>query len=398
MSEGGDQSTAPVIALALSGGGARAMAFHLGCMRALHDRGLLERVAVLSTVSGGSVIGACWAYWNCDFAEFDRRMISLLRGGIQGSILRSALFSVETFKIAATIVFNGIPAALIGVVRMALRILRLALRIPTAFADNWLAGLSRGLPIWGSLSTAFERALRRELFDDAKVGDVKRGGLEVVINACDLRTGTAFRFGSVSSGGWRYGRIKDNNITVAKAVAASAAFPLLLSPLVERFEFERQGRVSNERVVLTDGGVFDNLGVTVLEPGRDAAVSVNTYSVSHIISANAGAGQASGDSSPFWWAGRVNQSFKTVHRKVQDAAYGRLHRFVDSGDLQGFGMIYLGQLDTRQPNRPDDLVPRESVYQYPTDFAAMSRKNLEALGRRGEQLTHAIIDRYLADV
>jgi NTE family protein len=243
MSEGGDQSTAPVIALALSGGGARAMAFHLGCMRALHDRGLLERVAVLSTVSGGSVIGACWAYWNCDFAEFDRRMISLLRGGIQGSILRSALFSVETFKIAATIVFNGIPAALIGVVRMALRILRLALRIPTAFADNWLAGLSRGLPIWGSLSTAFERALRRELFDDAKVGDVKRGGLEVVINACDLRTGTAFRFGSVSSGGWRYGRIKDNNITVAKAVAASAAFPLLLSPLVERFEFERQGRV-----------------------------------------------------------------------------------------------------------------------------------------------------------
>ncbi len=394
----GNQPTDPVIALALSGGGARAMAFHLGCMRALQDRGLLQKVEVLSTVSGGSVIGACWAYWDCDFAEFDRRMIAMLREGIQASILSSALLSVETFKIAATLVFTAIPAAFIGVARMALRILRLTLRTPTAVAENWLARLSRGLPIWGSLSTAFERALRRNLFGDAKLGDVKRKGLEVVINACDLRTGTAFRFGSASSGGWRYGRITDNDIAVAKAVASSAAYPLLLPPLVEEFQFQRQGRVFNERIVLTDGGVFDNLGVTVLEPGRDAAVSVNTYSISHIISANAGAGQASGDSSPFWWVGRVTQSFETVHRKVQDAAYGRLHQFVESGALQGFGMIYLGQLDARLPNRPDDLVPRKSVYQYPTDFAAMSRKNLDALSRRGEQLTHAIIDRYLADL
>jgi NTE family protein len=48
----------PKIALALSGGGARAMAFHLGCLRALHDLGILDRVRVLLTVSGGSVIGA----------------------------------------------------------------------------------------------------------------------------------------------------------------------------------------------------------------------------------------------------------------------------------------------------------------------------------------------------
>ena len=51
---------APKIGLALSGGGSRAIAFHLGCLRALNRLGLLERVAVLSTVSGGSVIGACF--------------------------------------------------------------------------------------------------------------------------------------------------------------------------------------------------------------------------------------------------------------------------------------------------------------------------------------------------
>jgi len=222
------------------------------------------------------------------FAELDNRITSLLRKGIQGSILCSALFSIETFKIAATIVCNAIPAALIGLVRMALHLFRLALRLPTALAENWLAGLSRRLPIWGSLSTAFERALRRQLFGDAKLADVRRKGLEVVINTCDLRTQTAFRFGSA---GWRYGHIRDNDIEVAKAVAASAAFPLLLPPLVEDFDFERQKQISAKRVVLTDGGVFDNLGVNVVEPERDGAVSVHTYSVSHIISANAGVGQ-----------------------------------------------------------------------------------------------------------
>jgi NTE family protein len=398
MSKTREQSADPIIALALSGGGARAMAFHLGCMRALHDRGLLQRVTVLSTVSGGSVIGACWAYWDCDFAEFDKRISSLLRNGLQGSILWSSLLSVEALKIIATIVITAIPTALIGIVRIGLRILRRILGLPTNFVENLLCQLSGSLPIWGSLSTAFEHALRRKLFGQTKLSDVKRQNLEVVINACDLRTGTAFRFGSLTSGGWRYGRIKDNDISVAKAVASSAAFPLLLPPLMERFIFERHGHVSSTRVVLTDGGVFDNLGTNVLEPGRDAAVSVNTRQVSHIISANAGAGQANGDGSPFWWLGRVAQSFGTVHRKVQDAAYTRLHRFVENGELRGFGMIYLGQMDARLPNRPDELVPRESVYQYPTDFAPMTQANLEALAQRGEQLAHAIIDRYLADL
>ena len=34
------------IGLALSGGGSRAIAFHLGCLRALNQLGLLDRVSV----------------------------------------------------------------------------------------------------------------------------------------------------------------------------------------------------------------------------------------------------------------------------------------------------------------------------------------------------------------
>ena len=45
-----------MIGLALSGGGSRAMAFHLGCLRALNDLDILDRIGVLSTISGGSVM------------------------------------------------------------------------------------------------------------------------------------------------------------------------------------------------------------------------------------------------------------------------------------------------------------------------------------------------------
>ena len=46
------------IALALSGGGFRASIFHLGMLRRLAELGWLPEVDVISTVSGGSIVGA----------------------------------------------------------------------------------------------------------------------------------------------------------------------------------------------------------------------------------------------------------------------------------------------------------------------------------------------------
>ena len=49
----------PELGLALSGGGLRSALYSLGVLRALHEKGVLKNVDVLSTVSGGSYIG----YW-----------------------------------------------------------------------------------------------------------------------------------------------------------------------------------------------------------------------------------------------------------------------------------------------------------------------------------------------
>jgi predicted acylesterase/phospholipase RssA len=49
------------IALALSGGGYRAAAFHLGTMDFLARIGMLEKVTMSSTVSGATITGAKYA-------------------------------------------------------------------------------------------------------------------------------------------------------------------------------------------------------------------------------------------------------------------------------------------------------------------------------------------------
>jgi NTE family protein len=46
------------IGLALSGGGYRAAAFHLGTIKCLERLKLLDKVDVISTISGGSIAGA----------------------------------------------------------------------------------------------------------------------------------------------------------------------------------------------------------------------------------------------------------------------------------------------------------------------------------------------------
>jgi NTE family protein len=366
-------------------------------MRALNDKGILGQVKVMSTVSGGSVIGAAWAYSNDDFTVFDRRMIAVLRRGLTRDILGEAFFGPEALRILASLAV-AIPAFLIlSPMSVLVRLLGFIPGIPVASLHRVLIRIGDTLPIWGNLTTAFQQALIRRVFGPTTLEQVLRPHLDVIIGAADLRTGTAFRFGSARSGGWRYGTVSGEPILVAKAVAASAAFPLLLPPIVERFAFQTGSQKTEDTVVLTDGGVYENLGVAVLEPGR-ADDAIFRYPVTHIISLNAGPGQFEIGRASYGFAGRIMRSFDAVYRKAQDAAYQRLHAHVAHGDLAGFGMVYLGQQDARLPWRQPDFIGRDLVRDYPTNFSPMRDADIELLTKRGEQLTHIIVERYLKDL
>lgn len=47
--------------------------------------------------------------------------------------------------------------------------------------------------------------------------------MEIVIGACELRKGTAFRFGNVCSGNGRFGKDEHNDVDLAFAVTALAS-------------------------------------------------------------------------------------------------------------------------------------------------------------------------------
>jgi NTE family protein len=219
--------------------------------------------------------------------------------------------------------------------------------------------------------------------------------IHVVINACELRTGTAFRFGTRESGSSRYGHLSDNTIPVAHAVAASAAYPIFLPAIDERLEFvDLDSQTRTERVLLTDGGVYDNLGTSCLLPGRSQRHSTNVHPVDFIIAADAGHGTFDDDAYPMWWPTRTKRSFEAIYRKTQDAGRTILHDARAAGRLSGFAMPYLGQRDRALPWQPPDLVPRSAVAGYPTNFSKMTDHDIDTLARRGEQLTRLTIEHH----
>lgn len=364
----------PDVGLALSGGGSRAIAFHLGCLRALNDRGLLERVHVISGVSGGSVIAGMYAYGEGDFSSFDRSVVAFLEDGLIDTI---------TKKLCSW---------------------RMWLKWPEAAVAGALAALAslvkRNPPFVRRFSrtSAFETALATRIFGNRRLTDATRGNVNVVFNSCELRTGTAFRFGNRESGNWRLGKLVNNSIPVAHAVAASAAYPALLPSIDEKATVVKDGHRYEERVVLTDGGIYDNLGVTCMEPERSPDFGFNTYRPSYIICCDAGHGQFDGSEIPFWWPSRMKRSFESVFRKAQDSTRHRLHSYGAQASFRGFILSYLGQQDDRLPHTPPDLVRRQEVSGYPTDFSPMPSDMIRLLSLRGEQLTRLLLARWCPNI
>ena len=312
------------VGLALSGGGSRAIAFHLGCLRALRDRRALERVRVISGVSGGSVAAAAYAYSEGSFADFEAMIEELLRRGLQREIMRRAILSPHALASAGAGIFSGGAALGAGVL-------------------GKLTGRPYQPPLrrWASRTDALEATLAHRLFGERDLSVARRDEVDVIINACDLRSGSAARFGSRESGIWRLGRFTEP-IPIATAVAASAAYPLLLPSMDRSFEVERRDNSRRkERILLTDGGIFDNLGTSGLEPGRSEQYSYNVFEVQQIVACDAGRGLLA-DAFPVGLFGRMGRSFEATHRKVQDASRGRLHGFAARGELVGFAMPYLG--------------------------------------------------------
>lgn len=352
----------PRVGLAFSGGGFRATAFGLGALRALHDRGVLPDVRVVSGISGGSLLTAMWAYGPEAFGEFDDTVTELLAHGLQMELVRRTFTSRR--MMANTV--SAMSAALPG---------------------------GKRRPRRSSRTEALVDALGSRPFGAKQLAEVTHRELTTVISATDLSTGNAVRFGSEVSSCSPHGVIS-GPVPVADAVAASAAFPVLLPQMNRTYTFTRaDGTEHTETMLMTDGGVYDNLGLSPLLPGRSRQHTSHVYDLDYIIAVDAGPGRTA-PRAPNFMLGRLKRSFEIAHTRNQDGSRARVHELAATGQVKGIVYSYLGMSDSRLPVPVADLVERQQVARYPTNFARMTPYDLQVITTRGEQLTRALIEFY----
>jgi NTE family protein len=375
----------PKIGIALSGGGSRAIAFHLGCLRTLQANGILQRARAMSTVSGGSVIGAMYACHEGTFAEFEDHIRAVLRSGFVTPALRAAFMTREGSKAAAALVMLLATWALLVPFRCVAAVLSPTVRGGGVAPERWMPRR------FASRTTILRHALDAMIFKGKLLGDLPTDRPRLIAIATELRTGSAFYFGRQYAGSWRFGMIDPAQIAVAHAVAASAAHPLFLPTLDDYVTFRKHdGSLRTERVTLSDGGIYDNLGLAPLWPDRDRDTSIGVEEIDTIVACRAGYGLRTNDASIFVKA-RLRAALGAMHGRAQNATMKRLYDLKGAGKIQHFVLPYLDQDDERLAFPPAGLVRRASVAGYPTNFSAMPDEWIERLSKRGEQLPLAVI-------
>jgi NTE family protein len=218
----------PGTALCLSGGGYRAMVFHVGVLWRLNEAGLLPGLKRVSSVSGGSVTAGVLA-------------LNWSRLGFDGD-------GVGT----------GFVPAVVEPVR--------AMAREHIDVSAVLGGL---LSPFSTISDRVVKAYRKHLFGKATLQDLPDEP-RFVFNATNLESGVLMRLSKPYLADYRVGRVLHPDLSLAVAVAASSAFPPFLSPCTVDLTHEDwvtdpgndlAQAAYREEIALSDGGVYDNLGI-----------------------------------------------------------------------------------------------------------------------------------------
>ena len=217
----------PGIGLCLSGGGYRAMLFHVGAFWRLNEFGYLPKLDRISSVSGGSITaGLLGLHWSS--LAFDQN-------GVAQNFEQQFITPIREFAGMTT--------------------------------DVW--AILGGMLGPGTIGDRVADAYRNHLFGANTLQSLPDHPL-FVINTTNVQSGVLCRFSKPYMWDYRVGQIKNPTIELAIAVAASSAFPPVLSPVQlsvkpslftpgtgTDLEFEPY----TSHMILTDGGVYDNLGL-----------------------------------------------------------------------------------------------------------------------------------------
>lgn len=245
------------LGLSLSGGGYRAAAFHLGTMKKLNELGILQKINVLSTISGGSITGAFYCSQNTTFAAFEAEMKKILANQ---SVIRYILTSLTFFRtllfflvfIAAAVYVLFTNYAWLSIVLIFLMIILFVLFQFRIFP----------------VSKVIEKAYDKFFYKNATLSDLLDEKPMLAIGSTNLQTCRPFTFSKKKMEDSFYAYMqppvyfKHADFPLSRAVMASSCVPFAFTPVKISKEFyvvETDAKKINPTLV--DGGVYDNQGI-----------------------------------------------------------------------------------------------------------------------------------------
>lgn len=270
------------IGVALSGGGYRAAAYHIGTLRALDKLGILKDVDVISSVSGGSILAAYYALHKDNYEEFEAGFIKRLQKGVVNSSFRyGILVLIVIFLIAATTSFLLYLMGVYSVICVSAGFAVLLGLIVIVLLKSF-----KVLPISQKVSEQYDKVF----FSEKTLGDLPDKPI-LNINATNIATQQIFSFSKNYMGEYGYMLSKDKSLfdathyPIANAVMASSCVPYGFTPITIGKEFIK-GKLSDcrakEMPMLIDGGVYDNQGAHKLTQKK------SKYHCDYIIVSDAG--------------------------------------------------------------------------------------------------------------
>ena len=263
------------------------MVFHVGALIRLNEVALLRKVKRISSVSGGSITA-----------------------GVLGTSWNDLKFEGDVASKFDLVISHQEDGQYIG---------------QRQSNNRWHL-----LP--GSISDKVAKAYNSILFHGAKLDALpdnsQPGNPRFVINATNVQTAALWRFSRNYMGDYRVGLVERPDVLLAAAVAASSAFPPVLSPSTLQIDqpvvntpgadLHKQPYIKT--AVLSDGGVYDNLGLETI-----------TKRYATLLVSDAGQDHSRGGSPPRLGSA-FTADFDTVDNQVRSL---RKRHLIESDPTQG---------------------------------------------------------------
>lgn len=349
------------IGISLSGGGFRAAVFHIGVLKTLAEKGYLNKIKIISTVSGGSFTIALIFKLNDNKWPTDKEYIDKVLPKLKEYFTKISLGKNALFR----------------------------LFLP----NHWLNLFSR--------ANVISYSFKKDWLLTSTLSDLPETPIWE-INATTNETGKNWRFSKNKMGDWQFGYIMDPNYNISDAVAASAAFP----GYIGRFSFKaceydnwqdfnfknkmyekKKESIKYKTLHLSDGGLYNNLGEeSLIEKLGETLINDINFLVVSDATQSLKIEKSKSILNPL---GRTLRLIDIAMDQIKLLRVRAIHNFFDKNPKNGL-YIKLGQY----PELTKDNFDLKRITKIKTGLFRLSNKDYDELVSYGEEITKISIEKW----